>query len=71
MDNKVTLGQEWVTLHNNHERYEGGVLLIKLLAVVLFFAGAVLGLEPWLICLVVLLLWAQEGIFKTYQARLE
>jgi hypothetical protein len=28
------------------------------------------GLEWWFVGLVVLVLWLQEGIFKTYQARL-
>ena len=32
--------QEWVTLQNQHEAYEGRGLLIKLLAVVLVAAGA-------------------------------
>ena len=70
METKATLAGEWTTLQNNYERYESGALLIKLAAVALFFAGAVLALEPWLICLVVLILWMQEGIFKTCQSRL-
>lgn len=70
MENKVALGQEWTTLQNNYERYESGALMVKLTAVVLFFAGAALALEPWWICLVLLVLWLQEGIFKTCQSRL-
>ncbi len=70
MENRVALGQEWTTLQNNYERYESGALLVKLAAVGLFFAGIALALEPWFICLVLLVLWLQEGIFKTYQSRL-
>ena len=70
METKAALSQEWTTLQNNHERYETGALLIKLLAVLLFFAGAALAIEPWVLCLVLLVLWLQEGIFKTYQSRL-
>ena len=70
MDNKIALGQEWTTLQNNYERYESGALMLKLVAVVLFFAGVALLLELWWICLLVLVLWLQEGIFKTYQSRL-
>lgn len=70
MENKTALGQEWTTLQNNYERYEIGALLVKLVAVVLFSAGVALALEPWFICLVLLVLWLQEGIFKTYQSRL-
>ena len=70
MDPTTALSQEWTTLQNNHERYESGALCIKLGAVLLFFAGAAITLEPWLLCLLQLLLWLQEGIYKTWQARL-
>ena len=70
MENKVALGLEWTTLQNNYERYESGALIVKLVAVVLFFAGFALEMGAWLVCAVVLVLWLQEGIFKTCQARL-
>ena len=70
MVNNAALGQEWVTLQNNYEHYESGALMVKLAAVVSFFAGVAIGLAPWLLCLVVLVLWLQEGIFKTCQSRL-
>ena len=70
MESNAALGREWTTLQNNYERYEIGALMVKLTAVVLFFTGVAIGLEPWLACLVVLVLWLQEGIFKTYQSRL-
>lgn len=70
MDTHTALSQEWTTLLNNHERYESGALWIKLVAVLLFFAGAAIALEPWLLCLLQLVLWLQEGIYKTWQSRL-
>ena len=70
MDTKAALQQEWVTLHNSCERYEGGSLWIKLVAVLLSCAGVAFGLEWWFVGLFVLVLWLQEGIFNTYQSRL-
>lgn len=64
------LDREWVTLQNNFEQYEKGGLLIKLLAVVLCAAGFALALHEVLLGALLLVLWLQEGIFRTYQARL-
>lgn len=69
-DNRTALQGEWVTLQDHYERYEGGSLWIKLAAVVLVGAGVAVGLEWWFLGLLVLVLWLQEGIFKTCQARL-
>ncbi len=62
--------QEWSVLQKLHERYEFGALTIKLTAVLLIFAGLVVELHGTWLVLLVALLWLQEGIFKTYQARL-
>ena len=64
------LGQEWTTLQNNHEQYEKGGLHIKLISVLLTAAGLVFGLDTLLMGALVALLWVQEGIFRTFQARL-
>jgi hypothetical protein len=64
------LGQEWITLQNNFEQYEKGALLIKLLAVVLCSVGLALALHEVLLAVLLAVLWLQEGIFRTYQARL-
>jgi len=70
LDNTEAAAQEWAILQPLYERYEWSALTIKLLAVALFSAGLVIDvLAPWLI-LLCLVLWLQEGIFKTYQARL-
>lgn len=70
MDPRASQGDEWVALQHDYERYEGRALAIKLAAVLVFFAGAALQLSPWLVCLMLLVLWLQEAIFKTYQSRL-
>jgi len=64
------LGQEWRTLQNNYEQYEKSALLIKLTAIVLCAAGLSLALYELLTGTVILLLWVQEAIFRTYQSRL-
>lgn len=64
------LAQEWTTLQNNHERYETGALLIKLAGVAAWVAGVAWGLNDKLVGVMLLVLWAQEGIFRTFQARL-
>jgi len=64
------LGQEWVTLQNNYEQYEKTALFIKLTSVVLFFIGLMMSVDGVLSGLIVLVLWLQEGIWKTYQSRI-
>lgn len=64
------LAQEWTTLQNQHEAYERSALLIKLLAVVLVAAGFWFPSPPLVAALLILVLWAQEAILKTWQARL-
>jgi hypothetical protein len=70
MDAVDLLGQEWVALHNSYEQYERGGLLIKLSSLVAAVSGWVLGLNETLLIGLVLVLWLQEGIFRTFQTRL-
>lgn len=70
MDGNALLGQEWQTLQNNHERYETGALLIKLVCLGLCIAGLAAHLDKAWIGVAVVLCWVEEGIFKTYQSRL-
>ena len=64
------LGQEWTTLQNNHEHYERGGLLLKVVAVVLMAAGVGLGFDAIFVGAMVALLWVQEGIYRTFQSRI-
>ena len=63
------LSQEWQTLHQDHERYDRYGLLIKLTAVVVSLLALALGMTLLLTLIFVLILWLQEGIWRTIQAR--
>lgn len=60
------LHQEWLALQAQHERYEGLALAVKLVA----FAAVVLVPDNTLAVALIALLWLQEGVLKTFQARL-
>ena len=64
------LGHEWAILQNNHEQYERSSLLIKLAAIGLFLACLALSLDVVIAMLLLLVVWVQEAIFRTSQARL-
>jgi hypothetical protein len=72
------LTQEWVTLQNNHERYEHSALFIKIVAILVFAIGIAWshattpspGTVFGMLCFVLCVLWAQEAILRTSQARL-
>ena len=67
---KTAWAQEWTTLQGEFERYEHGVLWLKLAAVLVFLLGAMLLVEPFLLSVLLLVLWMQEAIYKTFQNRL-
>ncbi len=60
---------EWLALHQDHERYDRWALLIKLLALLVWLLGWHWWVT-WPVTLVVALLWGQEAIWRTWQARL-
>jgi hypothetical protein len=64
------LSLEWQTLQNNHEQHERNALLIKLVCVAASVAGLAAQVSAGWLALMVAILWVQEGIVKTYQARL-
>lgn len=66
----TALSQEWITLQNNHERYETGGLLLKLAGVAIWGVGMAWGRHDLLASLLLLILWVQEGVYRTFQARL-
>ncbi len=66
-----TLQQQWSTLHNNVERSESLALVLKMLAVVVLLVGLIAGINLTIIDLLLLVLWLQEGIWKTFQSRTE
>lgn len=68
MSTNTGLQQEWNTLQNNIERYEHSALWLKLAAIALTLSAG--SLPPVLAPALLLILWLQEGIFRTSQARL-
>lgn len=64
------LGHEWTTLQNNHEACERNALLVKLCAVALFALGVALSFSTALAVCITLILWVQEAMTRTTQARL-
>ena len=60
------LQQEWLALQAQHERYEGLALGVKLVA----FAAVVFVPYNVLAVALLALLWLQEAVLKTFQARL-
>lgn len=63
--------EQWLTMHRQYEHYENLALIIKLVAVLATLAGLLSGLSYWSLLLLLAILWLQEGIWKTFQARLE
>ncbi len=71
MNNKTELQQEWAVLHNSYEQYEAYALLIKGLSIVLTFTAISLAFPPLVAVFLLLVLWLQEAIWKTFQSRTE
>lgn len=64
-----SLTQEWAILHKDHERYDRYGLLIKLVATLACLLSLGLKINLWLALVFILVLWLQEGIWRTVQAR--
>lgn len=70
-ETRNALQQEWSTLQKNYEHSETLALTIKLIAVIISFTSIVLQQNSVLITLLLLVLWLQESIWKTFQSRTE
>ena len=64
------LPAEWAVLQNNIEQYEKSGLVIKLAAVALFAGALVFSLSETLTAALILILWVQEAVLRTFQSRL-
>ena len=62
---------EWAIIHSDIERYERFSLVIKLISVVISVIFITHSINEWFSIAVILVLWLQEGIWKTFQKRLE
>lgn len=61
--------QEWIVLHANHEQAERTAGWIKAGAILLTFATLAIAVDVLLASMLILVLWLQEGIVRTSQAR--
>ena len=68
-NSKALSVETWQTLHNNHEKYEHYALLIKLFSVSMVVVSITTPISTFISLLILAILWLQEGIWKTYQAR--
>ncbi|MCF6254787.1 MAG: hypothetical protein L3J98_15435 [Gammaproteobacteria bacterium] len=62
---------EWVILHGDIEKYERFSLVIKLVSVLTSVFSMAFIANGWIAVVVILVLWLQDGIWKTFQKRLE
>ena len=65
------LQNEWNILHQDIEKYARFSLLIKLFSVLVCLLTFAYDLSTWLAILFILILWLQNGIWQTFQGRLE
>ena len=64
------LEREWVVLQGNIEQHERNALVVKLVAVVLFTAAMLFSLAGDLTAWLIGILWVQEAMLRTFQARM-
>lgn len=65
------LENEWLLLQNQFDGYEKYSLLIKLLSVIILCASYLLNNITFFTVLILLILWMQDAIWKTFQSRIE
>lgn len=63
--------QEWTVLQNQYDSYEKYSLLIKLVSVTLLALAVINHMLSTASVVLVFILWLQDAIWKTYQARIE
>ena len=62
---------EWSLLQNQFDSYEKYSLLIKLVGVLVLCATVLVDRPGLSVAGILVVLWMQDGIWKTYQARIE
>lgn len=65
------LATEWTLLQNQYDSYEKYSLVIKLVNVALFSVLVTMNTSDLLILAMLLVLWGQDAIWKTFQSRIE
>lgn len=62
---------EWAILHGDIEKYERFSLIIKLFSVLISGLCAAYYVAAWFSVVLIFVLWLQDGIWKTFQKRME
>lgn len=62
---------EWCLLQSQFDSYEKHSLYIKLLSVIVLLAAEISDVKSILIVLILVVLWLQDVIWKTFQSRIE
>jgi len=62
---------EWAIIHNDIEKYERFSLIIKLFSILICTLSITTSINPFVTIFIILVLWLQDGIWKTFQQRLE
>ncbi len=62
---------EWCLLQSEFESYEKHSLYIKLMSVLILFLSEAFNVDTSAILFLLLVLWIQDSIWKTFQSRLE
>lgn len=63
--------QEWTIIHSDIEKYEHLSLIIKLFSLLIFTLSLAFSIESLATIFILLILWLEEAIWKTFQQRLE
>lgn len=62
---------EWCLLQNQFDSYEKHSLYLKIVGIISLVATTLLSLPVFLSALLLLIIWFQDAIWKTFQARIE
>jgi len=62
---------EWCLLQNQFDSFEKHSLYIKLLSIIVLLAAEISDVISIIIVLVLVVLWLQDAIWKTFQSRIE
>ena len=68
---KTEFKTEWCLLQNQFDSYEKHSLYIKLLSVIVVLAAGISNVITVFMVLLLLVLWLQDAIWKTFQSRIE
>ena len=69
--NKNELMTEWCLLQNQFDSYEKHSLYIKLVSIMVLLSAEISGVIGIPIIFILLVLWGQDAIWKTFQSRIE